>query len=169
MDKEGFLRLEVLWSPPWDHMVRAQEVWNESGGGSPRPVNILAMLDPDRQVGFLGVHPKRTPPRQRYLSVSIDLLRPIEEQFREANKLCQLARKYTRMLSGHPQERPGRRELNRDVLIYTLRKSASRKIREIAEEVFPREDPEQAQNKVKQALRKVRAVLAAQGETKVKA
>ena len=159
-DKDGYLRFEPEWSPPWDHMNRAQQVWHENGGQGRHPVDVLAALDPDSYVPFLSApRPHRIPPKNRWVSVSIDLARPLADQFKEAKRICRLAKEYARLLAGQPAERPGRRELRRNVLIYTLKESARLTNRQIADEMFPEEKPDSAQQKVKQIVREIHRAL----------
>lgn len=151
----GSLHLEWGLLVTWDRDIyRAIKVWEKAHCGGPYPPDVLACLDPDQRLPFLG-GPDPIPAEKRRVYVPIDLARPLQEQFEEALRQCDEIRNYTFLLARQPVPRPGRSEDRRNVLVYTLHKSGRMKIREIAKDLFPNEDQDRAQQKVKEILGQV--------------
>jgi len=121
------------------------------------PFDLLKLLDPDSFP--TDTAPGLIPKEKRHLYISFDLARPLKEQFDRAWRLCKELQEDAFLLAGQRKRRPARREVNRDVLVYTLQNSARLKIREIVQEVFPKEEPNRAYRKVQDILRRVRKAI----------
>ena len=141
-------------------MWRAIKVWIDSGKTGLYPADLLVFLDPHVK---LDLHKRvgrdRVPRECRTVYVGFDLSRPLEEQFTMSLRQCMLLRDWTHARANSRPQRPGKRDWGRDILVFTLRTSAGRKISEIARDVFPNENQENAQRKVKRILRGIRAAI----------
>lgn len=157
----GWLHLSgsrhVHWGPD---IQRAIEVWEKSNYRGFCPYDLLAYLEPDQYLPFLASHPKPdNPADSRWLHVALDLARPLEGQFDEIQARCEEIRKYTLLLVGQKRSRPGRHEIRRDILVFTLHYSAGLTVPEVARKVFPKESQDSARRKVKDIIRRVRRAI----------
>lgn len=157
----GWLHFSATWSTSWGPEIqRAMEVWEASGCRGPRPYDILAYLDPEQRVPILPWHPKADiPTENRLLCLVVDMARPLEDQFQELQRACQQIREYSLLLAGQTRKRPGRHEIRRDILVFTLHHAAGLTVAQVALEVFPNESPASSTRKVKDSLRRLRRIV----------
>lgn len=149
IDADGHLRIETYAKVPWDHVDAAMRVWTDGGRRGPSPIDLMTALE----------SPATIPRKNRWVSVSLDLSRPLDDQIRSAKELLRVAQSYARMLTGRRPAPRVKRELRRDILIYMLKYSGRRRIREISSVLFPGESIDSAERKVKDILRDMRARL----------
>lgn len=157
-EKCGTLHLSgtrtVSWGP---YIQEAIKVWEDSGCQGVYPPNLLAYVEPDQHLPFLPWHAHPDNARDnRWLSVAVDLGRPIEDQFEQIQKRCKEIREYALLLVGIKPQRPGRHEVRRDILAFTLHYSAGLTIPQVAKELFPHESPLSRERKTKDIIRRVR-------------
>jgi len=143
----------TTWGP---HIQRAIEVWESSGFRGPRPYDLLAYFEPGQSVPILPWHPKpEIPVEDRLLYVAVDLSTPLEAQIEQIQQTCNELRDYALLLAGEKRKRPGRHEIRRDILIFTMHSSAGMTNAQIAKEVFPHEAEASSIRKVKDSLRRL--------------
>ena len=151
----------AFWGP---EIQRAIDIWNAHNCVGAYPPEVLAYLDPNQRAPFItDSAPPPLPSEKRLLFAAIDIALPLEEQFQALQKKCTEIRQAAFQLANQPIPRPGRREDSRDVLIYTLRRSARWSVPNIAKSEFPKQDLESAETRVKDIVRKVERALRAGG------
>lgn len=101
----------------------------------------------------------------RTLHVPIDLARPIKSQLEDAHNQLRDIQQYLLGFAESGIRRDRRENLWRDVYTYMLRKTTKMKVREIAEQIFPDQEPDSAKFNIRQILRKVDLALKARSDS----
>ena len=160
VDVNGGVQLAGQRGVIWKHMADAIEIWSSSGQRGIYPPDLAAVLDPDHRVPVLTPPlADHAPPENRWISISLDLMGPLDEQLKQIRERVKRLRSYAFMVAGRPPARPGAKEVGRDVLIYTLHYSAGLTVPEIAKAVFPKERQDPAKSKIKKRITAIRAAL----------
>ena len=160
VDEKGGVHLGGQRGVAWKHMADALEVWSRSGRRGVYPPDLAAVLDPDHRVPLLTPPLSgHTPPENRWISISLDLMGPLDEQLKQIRERVKRLRSYAFVVAGRTPGRPGAREVGRDVLIFTLHYSAALTVPEIAKVVFPKENQDSAESKIRKRITAIRAAL----------
>lgn len=158
---DGILHLQSVRSAEPGALGEAMNVYFTSGKRGVNPMDVFALLCPGVHLP-LGVSEIPHDSRQRnWAYVAVDLSRPIGSQLSNMREYLGDLQSWSYQLADRQVPRPAKREITRDILIFTLRYSQRATIVTIATTVFPREKKESAEVKVKQILRRLRTLIRA--------
>jgi hypothetical protein len=158
-DCEKVLHLQPVRFESWDAVRESFEAYHGSGRQGIDPLALFAALAPGVHLPLVESALPKDTRRERWLYVAFDLGLPLGAQFDEAHRQCSDLQQWMHALAGVALPRPAKKELSRNILIFTLRWSRKMTVLEIAKRIFPKESQTSAQAKVKKVLRNMKSAI----------